>query len=84
MNNGNQNISELRTEVIGQLLKGTCKVNGVSVSFYYHPKSDKFTATSLLNEDYDLFKCNGNDLQARNWKYLICGSIADAIKKSIN
>ena len=81
MTNGNIPITSLQiVEKKGQLLKGECKVNGVTVLFYYHPKSDSFTAASLLDSEADLYMTN----PPQNWKYLICGSIAHEIKNSVN
>ena len=79
MTNGNIHISDLQIlERKGQLLKGEAKVNGVTVHFYYHPKTDKFTASSLLHSEADLYMQN----PPKNWMYLICGSIANSIKHS--
>lgn len=82
MTNGNQIVTELQTEKVGKLLKGSCRVNGVWVPFYYSPIEDKFASASLRDEDYWKFAAGGN-LNQRNWKYLICGSIAHTIKNNL-
>ncbi len=77
MNNGNIPISNLIIErKQGILLCGHATVNGQKVSFYYNPKLDKMQATTLLNSEADLYM----DKPPRNWMYLVCGSIAHAIK----
>lgn len=76
----NISVSNLRIiEKKGQLLKGVANVNNTDVTFYYHPASDKMTATTLLNSEAELYMAN----PPHNWQYLICGSIAHHIKKSI-
>lgn len=79
MTNGNIKITGLQiVERKGQLLKGQATVNGVTVLFYYHPKTDKFAATSLLHSEADLYMAN----PPKNWMYLVCGSIAHSIKNN--
>lgn len=77
MTNGNMAISNLQIlESRGLLLKGQALVNGVAVLFYYNPKADKFTASSLLHSEAELYMTN----PPKNWMYLVCGSIAHLIK----
>ncbi len=78
MTNGNIAVSNLITERKGQLLKGQASVNGVNVLFYYDPKADRFTATSLLHSESNLYMDN----PPKNWMYLVCGSIAHVIKNN--
>lgn len=82
MTNGNQHVTSVTIEETkGILYKGEAVVNNNKVYFYYNFKEDKFQASSLSNEDYRKFGFAGN---IKNWKYLVCGSIAHSIKNNIN
>jgi hypothetical protein len=77
MTNGNQYVTDLTIEKRGKYLThGTAKVNGQLVFFAYNHVSDKMHSSSLLVSDAALFGLS----DCRNWMYLVCSSIAHAIK----
>ena len=79
MTNGNIPISELTIErKQGDLFHGHATINSRKVIFCYDHKLDKMQATSLLHWEANLYMSN----PPRNWMYLVCGSIAHAIKNS--